>query len=231
MGLFNKRKNNVSPTQYVVNNQQDTRPYMPYELNNHIQRDCIKVYGIQYHQDVLRQLVGDVIEVAILQDKMPEYDSYPVVIAASGVWVGAVYDDQIKKSGLKVGYTALAEIFHPVYYGQSDTELYIRKTQEAIDRKKHLDSLKFWGTIDMSRCELQHGKEFKFKNVDVLARPVDGEKPIFVVLGDNQKLFEVNSSMELYSEIEKRTEYKPRLLIVKMENGENGGFYKVGFYY
>ncbi len=235
MGLFDKIKNSVvTKTQETVNTPQppqDNRPYAPNEVLAHQQHECIKVNGTSYHQDVIKTFVGDTVEVAILKDKIPEWNSYPVVNASDGVMLGAVSDEQLEKAGLKKGYTAIAEIHRPIYKGQEYYSLYLPKTKEALDRAKYLESLKLWVNLDASKWLGGDGERFDYFEVEVITSNHDAKKPTFVILGDNSKLFEVNSRMKMYQDIAERTNYKPRRLIVEKKIGKNGFYYRVGFYY
>ena len=252
MGLFGKIKSGVDTAQNAVNDARskavqakakvadmknsidpraDHRPFAPQEVLFHEQHECIKVYGTRYNQEAVDRLVGDTVVVAILKDKNPEWDSYPVVNANDGALLGAVYDEQLRDAGLRNGYTAIAEIHRPVYYGQSDTQLYLPRTAEAIERKKQLDALKFWGNLDYSKWEQPHGQRFDYGNVSVLTDGVESGKPLIVVIGDGVKLFEVNPKMKMYKELSERLSYKPRRLIVEANQGERGPYYRTGFYY
>lgn len=251
MGLFSKLKNSVDAAQSAANDirgkaeqakakvqelrndapTQDNRPYAPMELLQHEQHECIKVQGSRYYQETIAALPGNFVELDIGTRKMKEWDSYPVTIA-SGDMVGTVYPDQLEKAGIKKGAHVLAEIHRPIYQMRDCIDLYIPRTKEAIEEQRIRDEMKLWVNIDGAKWENGDEERYDFDDVDVLVKQSSGKsKPSYVVIGDGTKLFEVNSRMKMYKEIESRAQHKPRRLIAERHEGDYGPYYRVGFYY
>ena len=208
----------------------DVRPFPPQELLAHQQNECVKVSGTSYHQDTLSRLPGNHAMVSIGKAKMKDWDSYPVTML-NGDMLGAIYDDGLKKAGIKPGSTAIAEIYHPMYRFDEGIELYIQRTPEAIAEQEAREAMKLWTTLDATKWEIEQAERFKFLGGEILTRQVEGKKPVYIVMGENRKLFEVNSRMKMYKDIEQRAHYPIRKLIAELKEGEHGQYYRVGFYY
>ena len=223
-------KHSITQAVDVATGKADMRPYMPRDVLSHLQNECVHVYGAQYHQAELSRLTEKTVSVTISPRKSKEWDSYPVTLA-DGSLIGALYDEQLEKFGIKKGSTVTAEIVLPVYKARETIEVYIPLTAEQLEHKKKMDSLKLWVNLDGERWQGGASERFDFYDVEVLERNANGKKPVFVIMGDGKKLFEATPRMKIYAEIEARAEYKPRRLIAERKDGSMGSYYRIGFYY
>lgn len=223
-------KQNITQAVDVATGKADTRPYMPQSMLSHLQNECVHVYGTKYHQAELSKLHDNTISVTIAARKSKEWDSYPVTLA-DGSLIGALYAEQLEKAGIKKGSTVMAEVVFPVYQFQDIISIYVPMTDEQLAHKKEMDKLKLWVNLDAKKWQGEESERLDYSDVEVLEKHADGKKPVYVIIGDGKKLFEVTSRMKMYSDIESRSSYKPRRLIVEQKDGNAGQYYRVGFYY
>ena len=215
----------------MITRKADTRPYAPQELLMHEQQECIKVYGAVYNQNKLLELQGDFVELEIGARKLKDGDSYPVMLS-NGEMVGAVFPAQLEKAGIKKGARVLAEIHRPIYQMREHIELFIPRTQKAIEDERARDTLKFWDNIDATKWVYGDNERYDFLDVDVLMKNAKGKgKPTYVIVGDGAKLFEVGPRMKMYAELAARDGHKPRHLIAELKTSDYGPYYHIGFYY
>ena len=151
--------------------------------------------------------------------------------SGTGAYLGSVMEKHLEKAMIKPGSSVVAEIYKPIYNGQTLTTLYIPMSSEAIEHIKMLDGLKLWVNVGADKWSAQPTERLDSENVEVIASQHDGKKETFVILADGIKLFEVNSRMKMYQDMVERAQYKPRRLIAEQKQGEYGDYYHVGFYY
>lgn len=223
-------KQNITQAVDVATGKADMRPYMPQPMLSHLQNECVKVYGTQYHQTELSKLHENTVNVTIAPRKSKEWDSYPVTLA-DGSLIGALYAEQLEKAGIKKGSTVTAEIVFPVYQLQDIISVYVPMTDEQLTHKKEMDSLKLWVNLDGEKWQGDMSERLDYSDVEVFEKNANGKKPVYVIMGDGKKLFEVTPRMKMHDEIESRAAYKPRRLIAERKDGTMGAFYRIGFYY
>lgn len=231
MGLFDKLKKKEQ--QPAAQPKVDERPFPPQEITLHRSNDCVEVQMCSYYQNVLSTLQPGLVAVTLEKprDNQPYEGFDGLIVVSNNCILGAIGEHKIKRYGFKSGYQTVCEVVYPQYRYEDHIQLYIRLTDDQKSAQKAKDDLKLWINLGASKWLIEDDERFDFNSGEILTRNVDGKKPIYIVIGDGRKLFEVNSRMKMYADIEQRVNYPIRRLIAERKDGQHGLYYNVGFYY
>lgn len=231
MGLFKKAASFVASKAMdeikKAVEKQDERPPMPDELNNHLRRECVRVW---LNDDGLAFSEGkrmDSVPVRVRKARKAEIGAEYTVSLTDGTVIGTIDYDKFLRSGVKTRGEVIAEVSGPIWQDSVYGTVHIPITAEAIERQK----MSVWIDVGAEHWSGPDGQRVDATGGEILESRKGSGKPSHVVIGADTRLFDVTPRMACYSKVAERANLPLRRVIAESREGEHGPYWHIGLYF
>lgn len=227
MGLLKRivalaAKKTVDGPEKVMEKPDERKP-MPQELANHFS-DCVRVSLTREGWELMQQQTQGRMTIRVRKARKREEGAEYAVSLPDGTCMGHLSENDFLRSGAKTRGEMEAEVYGPIWQGESSGRMYLPMTEEALRRR----DMKVYVNIDGTRWtgpDVVDGERG-----EILARSGKG-KPTYVITAGGSRLCEVTPRMKCYAQIAERADMGIRLAFAERRESEHGPYWRLQLYF
>jgi hypothetical protein len=208
---------------------------IPQSVYDHRHDECVMVGGATYHQDTIANIRSSTVDAIVGVAINADYGTHDVR-TKQGSTVGWISPHQLERAGYQPGDAVTLEVVHPKYLGENTHEMYLPRTENAIQREEHLKSLRWWINVNEDKWGLEPldavaNFTYSYPAQLVEVPPKGKGKPSYAVMVDGVTAFTITSRMNAYKMVIDNLAEPLRYIDVDVHDGKYGRFYKIGMRY
>lgn len=207
--------------------ERESLPSIPDDLQTHLNRECVRVWlndtGLAFTEGKRMESVPVRIRKAQNQEVGAEY----TVSLTDGTVIGTLDYERFLRSGAKTRGEVTAEVSGPIWREWSYGSVHIPITDEARKRQE----MNVWIDVSASHWSGPDGLRVDAIGGEILESRKGKEKPTYVVIAADTRLFDVTPRMGCYSKVAERANLPLRRVIAESKENEYGEYWRVGLYF